>query len=104
MELNLEKYEIMIYRIFPSRNSRHFEILDLERGEPIRNRSGHVTFIFRVAGIELGKIRNYYFIVFFQVGISDTSKYSTWKEKNGEPIREEDYFCPFRELYFEIWN
>ena len=41
-------------------------------------------------------------IVFFQVGISDTSKYSTWKEKNKEPIRGGDYFCPIRELYFEI--
>ena len=61
------------------------------------------SFIFRVDEIELGKIRNYYFIVFFQVGISDTSKYSTWKETNEKPIREGDYFRPIRELYFEIW-
>ena len=66
--------------------------------------SGHVAFIFRVDGVELGNIRNYYFIVYFQVGISDTSKYSTWKEKNKEPIRGGDYFRPIRELYFEIWN
>ena len=74
----------------------------IEYLESIRNHSGHVTIIFQVYGIELGKIRNYDFIVFFQVGIPDTSKYSTWKEKNKEPIREGDYFRPIRELYFEI--
>ena len=49
------------------------------------------SFIFRVDEIELGKIRNYYFIVFFQVEISDTSEYSTWNlkiEKNGKSQSE----------------
>ena len=65
------------------------------------------TLFFELTELNLEKYE-IIFIVSFQVGISDTSKYSTWKEKNGETIREGDYFCPIRELYFiyffEIWN
>ena len=41
----------------------------------------HVTFVFRSNGVELGKTQEIF--VFFQVGISNTSKYSTWREKQG---------------------
>ena len=47
----------------------------------------HVTFIYRGYGIELGKIRVYF--VFCQVGILDTSKYSTWNSKVEKNVKSE---------------
>ena len=46
-----------------------------------------MMFIFRVDRIELGKIR-VIILVFFQVGVLDTSKYSTWKVSKLETQRK----------------
>ena len=64
--IELGKIRIYLFCIFPSRDSEYFEIFDLETSHRERGRKRNwiiwildqsESFIFRVDGIELGKIQ-----------------------------------------------